>query len=272
MINQTITIENNSAAVFTVTDITFTTPLGITHSADLTNLTSGTSNFTDTTFVTVTTMTAGEIKTFTLSYDYVNTSTGVYTGSVFINCTESLSKTVNTEINVFTSGTVAVTADTVFVQQVLPQGTILMWSGSIATIPVGWNLCDGSNGTPDLRNEFIIAAYSDNAGVASTTITGSPETTGGTKDEVVVQHTHSVIEPNSGQGHKHTLPWNYGIDGAGGQYWIGAGSTVVDYTLSTTTNITVDSSGVSGTNANLPPYYALAFIMKVSDQENTYIL
>jgi len=40
----------------------------------------------------------------------------------------------------------------------LPVGTILLWSGSIATIPNGFALCDGSNGTPDLRNRFIINA------------------------------------------------------------------------------------------------------------------
>jgi hypothetical protein len=40
----------------------------------------------------------------------------------------------------------------------VPTGGIIMWSGTIATIPAGWALCDGSNGTPDLRNRFIAGA------------------------------------------------------------------------------------------------------------------
>ena len=38
----------------------------------------------------------------------------------------------------------------------VPTGIISMWSGSIAKIPAGWALCDGSNGTPDLRDRFIV--------------------------------------------------------------------------------------------------------------------
>lgn len=55
----------------------------------------------------------------------------------------------------------------------VPQGIIVMWSGTIATIPSGWVLCDGTNSTPDLRNRFIVAADADVASVAKSTITGS---------------------------------------------------------------------------------------------------
>ena len=41
---------------------------------------------------------------------------------------------------------------------VIPKGTIVLWSGTIATIPNGWVLCDGTNGTPDLRNRFVVGA------------------------------------------------------------------------------------------------------------------
>ena len=75
-------------------------------------------------------------------------------------------------------------ATTAFVQTALASaftsGMIMMWSGTIATIPTGWVLCNGSNSTPDLRNRFIIGAHSDTAGVAYTTITGSNTQTGGT--------------------------------------------------------------------------------------------
>ena len=141
----------------------------------------------------------------------------------------------------------------------IPSGVITMWSGTIATIPSGWYLCNGSNSTPDLRNKFIIGAYSDTAGVAYTTITGANTQTGGTKDAIVVSHTHTatVTDP----GHTHT---SFSIAGGSG-YAAGAnfnaGSTT---TGSSFTGISVANSttGSSGTDQNLPPYYALAFIMK----------
>jgi len=35
---------------------------------------------------------------------------------------------------------------------------IVIWSGAVVDIPFGWKLCDGNNGTPDLRNKFVIGA------------------------------------------------------------------------------------------------------------------
>lgn len=161
-----------------------------------------------------------------------------------------------------TAPTAAVTTDTTqiatteFVRNIIPTGIISMWSGSIASIPSGWLLCDGTNGTPDLRNRFVIGANADDAGVAKTSITGSPTQTGGTKDAIVVSHTHSVTDP----GHVHTVA----IGGSGGgAAAVGTVSQVVTInTGSATTGISIQSTGSSGTNQNLPPYFALAFIMK----------
>jgi microcystin-dependent protein len=139
-----------------------------------------------------------------------------------------------------------------------------MWSGSVATIPTGWVLCNGSNGTPDLRNRFIIGAHSDTAGVAYTTITGSNTQTGGSKDAIVVSHTHTGTT-NSDGTHSHTA--NSGLTDLD-QGTFGGGRSSVVTTLTTnsagahTHSFTTASTGDSGTNANLPPYYALAFIMK----------
>ena len=71
-------------------------------------------------------------------------------------------------------------------------GMIMMWSGTIATIPSGWLLCDGTSGTPDLRNRFIIGANADDAGVAKTTVTGSATQTGGSKDAIIPSHSHTI--------------------------------------------------------------------------------
>lgn len=163
-------------------------------------------------------------------------------------------------------------ATTAFVQTALSaaftSGMIMMWSGTIATIPTGWVLCNGSNSTPDLRNRFVIGAHSDTAGVAYSTVTGSNTQTGGTKDAGVVTHTHTHTLASVGD-HVHTLSSNQAAaPGAGtGFYSIqspGGGVTSVD-TLSAgghTHSLTIDSTGSSGTNQNLPPYYALAYIMK----------
>lgn len=150
-------------------------------------------------------------------------------------------------------------ATTAFVRDIIPSGVIVMWSGTIATIPSGWYLCDGNNSTPDLRNKFVIAADADSGGAAKSTVTGSATQSGGSKDAIVVSHTHSVTDP----GHTHS----YNRDSLdlldGGPFTRRSGTGAdANTTSSSTTGISIDSAGSSGTNANLPPYYALAYIMK----------
>ena len=130
----------------------------------------------------------------------------------------------------------------------IPSGGIIIWSGSSATIPSGWLLCDGTSSTPDLRNRFVV-------GATSTYAVGA---TGGSTDAIVVSHTHTatVTDP----GHSHTSTVLSGINAnANPGVQVGSGNTGTS-----TTGITVANSttGSSGTNANLPPYYALCYIMK----------
>lgn len=154
----------------------------------------------------------------------------------------------------------------------VPSGAILMWSGTIATIPTGWYLCDGTNGTPNLTNKFIIGADADDGGAAKTTITGSATQTGGSKDAIVVSHTHTGTTDGSGS-HNHTGSSGaslfvaryeaYGLDQGNAFSDTGLAR---DSTTSTAPNhthtFTTGSTGSSGTNANLSPYFALAYIMK----------
>lgn len=145
-------------------------------------------------------------------------------------------------------------------------GMIMMWSGSIGTIPSGWLLCDGTNGTPNLRDRFVVGAgntYAVNA-------------TGGSADAVVVSHTHTATSTVTDPGHKHQAYTIYSNSGGGyganwnvdGPFtWPNGATTVLSSNMqNATTGVTVAttnaSAGVSGTNANLPPYYALAYIMK----------
>ena len=142
-------------------------------------------------------------------------------------------------------------------------GMIMMWSGTIATIPTGWVLCNGSNGTPDLRDRFIIGATQDSGGVARTNVTGSLTQTGGSKDAIVVSHTHTATVTDPGHNHSiNSASTGNQVPSYGSGSAVATPSTTT--TGSSTTGITVANSttGSSGTNANLPPYYALAFIMK----------
>ena len=138
---------------------------------------------------------------------------------------------------------------------VVPAGGIIMWSGATSAIPSGWALCDGNNGTPNLTNKFVIGAggtYAVNA-------------TGGSKDAVVVSHTHGITEPNGGQGHNHSMEYTNTGNNDGRSEESGDGGVSGSHDTSfATTGITINSQGVSGTNQNLPPYMALAYIMKTA--------
>lgn len=130
----------------------------------------------------------------------------------------------------------------------VPAGGIIMWSGDPGSVPSHWAICDGRfiNGrqTPDLRNRFVIGS-SATSGTPTTNITGTATITGGSKDAVVVEHTHTFEAYRSWNS---TLGLRFG--------------TVQDYQTGNTSGTTNGASnGVSGTNQNLPPYYALAYIM-----------
>ena len=143
---------------------------------------------------------------------------------------------------------------------VTPIGGIIMYKGAIADLPSGWSFCDGTNGTPDLRNKFIIGASADSGGQANTTVTGSTTKLGGTANAIVVSHTHTATVTDPGHRHTSTVLANNVSNG------LEAGGAVNGNTSTATTGITVTNSteGSSGTNQNLPPYYALAFIMRIS--------
>mgnify|MGYP003333308969 CR=1 FL=1 len=138
----------------------------------------------------------------------------------------------------------------------LPSGAIIMWSGSIGSIPSGYVICDGTNSTPDLRNSFIVGAgnsYSVGA-------------TGGSTDAIVVSHTHTATSTVTDPGHAHSYTQPAGAPNNAAGSIPNYISITTANTGTATTGITVATTnataGVSGSGANLPPYYALAYIMK----------
>jgi len=109
-----------------------------------------------------------------------------------------------------------------------PSGTIVLWSGSIANIPAGWIICNGGGGSPDLRNRFLVGAGD----------TYAVDAVGG-----AINHNHAF----TGDGHVHDIDIGADISSGGGY-----------------DNLT-DSAQAEGTTDNgngLPPYHALAYIMK----------
>ncbi len=107
----------------------------------------------------------------------------------------------------------------------VPSGTIVMWAGADTAIPTGWKLCDGTNGTPDLRGKFIIGAGGaggvpvkglvgsntlalETNEVAAHTHTGSVQS-GGSHNHTVLPHTLSLSEipvhNHGGGNHQHTF-------------------------------------------------------------------
>ena len=149
---------------------------------------------------------------------------------------------------------------------VVPYGCILMWSGAIANIPLGWALCDGQNGTPDLRDRFILGAAMDE----------EPGATGGNHTKTLdvanlPAHGHGFTAWTSSAGaHAHSIRWDR--DGGSGSvcYTLDVTDTAQGHTKTLSAGAHVHT--VSGTTNNTgsgtafdvrPKYFKLAFIMKV---------
>ena len=145
----------------------------------------------------------------------------------------------------------------------VPLGAILMWSGtgSSTAVPTGFTLCDGNGGTavngitiPDLRDKFIVGANAV-TGSDSTYPGVSMNQTGGSANAVLPSHTHTQSGGTTNDDGGAHVP---GSPAAGG-------------TMTNISNAGIDNTGtlktdgsVSGTNANLPPFLALAFIIRTS--------
>ena len=136
----------------------------------------------------------------------------------------------------------------------VPAGGIIIWSGSQASIPTGWLLCNGSSSTPDLRDRFIVGAGSTYAVNAS----------GGSANAILVSHTHTFTGTALAT---HLHGSGVATGGGGGAFPVANGAPEVNQINTSAVSAgtpagTNSTEGSSGTNANLPPYYALCYIMK----------
>lgn len=191
--------------------------------------------------------------------------------------------------NTFPNLTGPVTVGQDGLNQAIPSGIIVMWSG--ATAPSGWYLCDGANGTPDLRDRFVVGSSTakalgsigggvatSSAGVHSHSMTGAGAhshtgLTGGTALTLaqIPAHTHTWSGLSTSEDNNYT---------AGTTRYLKEGSTANAGTFTETTSSvgsgevhthTISQDGEhahalieagSHSHTLTPPYYALAFIMK----------
>lgn len=207
--------------------------------------------------------------------------TSILSGSVTMNSLPTATSATNYNFLVQQSNKV--------VKQVaaapIPVGGIIMWSGTIATIPSGWKLCNGSNGTPNLRDKFVVGAHSDLSGTAKSNVEGSYNQSGGD-----ISHNHgastSAHTLTAGQipAHSHTYKDSYyieinnpgtgangaigGTDYVGPTKYKGSGDSDNDNKYVYWRSGVTATAGTGGshshtvpTDNHLPPYFALAYIM-----------
>lgn len=143
-------------------------------------------------------------------------------------------------------------------------GTVSLWSGTEESIPDGWFLCNGSNGTPDLRSRFVVGAGTGGGYVAGNT--GGAATVALTSAQNG-PHTHQVVGNTASDG-VHSHGGNIFRSGigfivdtlAGAIHSTGDTDSAGAHTHSI--NITSQSSGSGSAHENRPPYYALCYIMR----------
>jgi microcystin-dependent protein len=157
----------------------------------------------------------------------------------------------------------------------VPTGGLMMWS--TGTAPSGWLLCAGAAVSRSTYSAlFAIIGTTFGVGDGSTTFNVPNYTnrmpygttvgaTGGSADAVVVSHTHTATSTVTDPGHSHSISFqstafgsDYGSNAGGSTAGSGTGTSTTGISVSTS----VASAGSSGTNANLPPYLGINFIIK----------
>jgi hypothetical protein len=195
-----------------------------------------------TTITSQLTGTTGGIGTYTVSISQTRTS-GSFTGTYTLDSTTLSILSTTMTVTAVASGTLSI-------GQFLT-GTGVAFSTSITALGTG----SGNTGTYILNSPQYFASTAVTASAGTVTVGAS----GGSKDAIVVSHTHTLTDP----GHNHSAS-RYSQEFAlgSGPFVFGVNQNNTSVTTTNTTGITIASTGSSGTNANLPPYYALAYIMK----------
>ena len=206
------------------------------------------------------------------SYKFVlKSSTNVLIGSF-----DNLFPIASLPVSIYNGGTGATTADGARINLglgtfLVPTGSLIMWPSN--TIPSDWKLCNGDAisrityatlfsllgttfGAGDGSTTFNLPNYKNRMPYgADTVVVGA---TGGSANAIVVSHTHTVTDP----GHSHGISDNLSLLATAGTQAPYAATNNALQSTTKTTGISIDTAGTSGTNANLPPYLGINFIIK----------
>jgi len=146
--------------------------------------------------------------------------------------------------------------------QIVPRGVIVMWSGTIGSIPNGWHLCDGTDGTPDLRDRFILGippgqepGQTGGAHSRALTVANLPTHNHPASCSIAGAHTHGVEQRGGDAGSARDF-----------MHRLWGGTVHYDHMTSAgdhTHTITIGNTGSGTAFDNRPAYFTLAFIMKL---------
>ena len=155
-----------------------------------------------------------------------------------------------------------------------------MYSGLQADIPANWAICDGNNGTPNLVNKFVVAAASFDVGTEEwrTSVDGTSKESGGAATKTLgtnelPAHTHEKgTLAVTGGDHNHTYDRSNVTTVASGGSANTRNQGVTETNTGDSGDLTLTVSGSTGDQGGtmgeafdiLPPYYAIAYIMRVS--------
>lgn len=134
----------------------------------------------------------------------------------------------------------------------IDKGIIVMWSGTVDKIPEGWQLCDGTNDTPDLRDRFIV-------GAGSSYTTGDIGGLNSVKLTVDQMPSHNHIAQSKFDKHSRIYNFNTKYSDGSNETLTFSSNSLGTMNISTTVN----STGGGAAHENRPPYYALCFIIKL---------
>lgn len=169
---------------------------------------------------------------------------------------------INGDVNVTTAGTIRGYGT-------IPVGGIIMWNGISTSVPNGWAICDGTNGTPDLRDRFVVGAGNTYALAAIGGDTSNAHTHP-IPHTHPIDHNHVTFNSEKGGNHKHGMNTSnsWAINRSAGSTGMSNENTHLHgvnppLIIATSGAVSTPITGAESNHENRPPYYAVYYIMRI---------